>query len=83
MRDYRKLRAFVCGDAVVVRIYPWVRRLPVHERYGLALQIRRAAVSVVANIEGSARSSGRRCVNTAISSTSQRDRPASSSTWFA
>ena len=42
---------------LVIRIYRLTRRLPANERYGLATQMQRAAISIPANIaEGHGRS---------------------------
>jgi four helix bundle protein len=58
-RGYRDLIVWQKAMKLVPEVYRQVRKLPAEERYGLADQLRRAAVSVAANIaEGQARQSG-------------------------
>jgi len=54
--DYRDLRVWQRATDLVVMIYAATRRFPREERFGLSAQMRRAAVSVAANIaEGNSR----------------------------
>lgn len=56
MRDHHKLRVFACARQLVVEVYRVTEFVRAEERYGLALQMRRASVSVVSNIaEGPSR----------------------------
>jgi len=56
--DYRNLRAWTEARALVLRCYRATSRFPKVEEYGLKSQIRRAAVSIPANLaEGSGRHS--------------------------
>jgi four helix bundle protein len=57
MRDHTKLKVFALADNLVLKIYRESIGFPVSERYGLQSQMRRAAISIAANIvEGCARS---------------------------
>jgi len=50
MRDFRKLIAWQKADDLVVKIYEVTGQFPVDERFGVVSQVRRASVSVAANI---------------------------------
>lgn len=57
-KGYRDLRVWQRAIELVPKVYELVRRFPPEERYELASQVRRAIVSVPANIaEGQARRS--------------------------
>ena len=58
MQDYRKLKVWQRAQERSVDVYLLTADFPVEERYGMTAQLRRAAVSVGANIaEGSKRKS--------------------------
>lgn len=55
-RDYTKIKAYQFADDLVVLVYRFTKEFPTDEMYGLTSQLRRAAVSVAANIvEGASR----------------------------
>ena len=58
MGNYRHLTVWKRAHALALSLYRVTRGFPGEERYGLAAQLRRAAISVVSNIaEGSGRQS--------------------------
>lgn len=57
MRDFRELKVWQRGYQLALAVYKASTHFPTAEKYGLTSQLRRAAVSVVANIaEGCGRS---------------------------
>jgi four helix bundle protein len=60
IRSHRDLRVWRLGRELARQVYALTQRFPDGERFGLALQLRRAAVSVPSNVaEGFARGSSR------------------------
>ena len=60
MRDYKNIKAWQLADKLTLKIYEFTKSYPKDELYGLVSQMRRAAISVPANIaEGSARISNK------------------------
>jgi four helix bundle protein len=60
MGDFRELKAWTASRELAVITYRLTERFPRSERYGLAAQMRRAAVSVMSNIaEGAGRGTDR------------------------
>jgi four helix bundle protein len=76
-KPHKKLKAWQGAMDLCTTTYEMTERFPKHELYGLASQMRRAAVSIPCNIaEGSARSSGKESVqfyNIARASLSELD----------
>ncbi len=58
MQDFKKLQVWINAHALTLRVYEATASFPKDELYGLTNQMRRAAVSIPANIaEGCGRSS--------------------------
>ena len=63
-RDHRKLVVFTLADQLVTEIYRVSTAFPLAERFGLQMQVRKAAVSAASNIvEGCARRSTKEYLN--------------------
>src|SRR5690349_7298114 len=58
MQDFKKLRVWHRAQDACVRIYKLTSDFPMEERYGLTSQLRRAAVSVGANVAEGAKRRG-------------------------
>jgi four helix bundle protein len=57
MENFKKLKVWLKAHKLVLNVYGVTEKFPKSEMYGLISQMRRAAISVVANIvEGSKRS---------------------------
>jgi four helix bundle protein len=58
MKNFKKLKIWQKGMGIVVLAYQLGKSLPPEEKFGLSIQITKAAVSIPSNIaEGSAKSS--------------------------
>jgi len=63
-RSHRDLKVWQEGIELVQHVYPLTSSFPVEEQFGLTAQLRRAAVSVPANVaEGCARSETRELIH--------------------
>jgi four helix bundle protein len=57
-RDYKNLRTFHYADDLAVLVYQYTRNFPREEMFSLVSQMRRAALSIPANIVEGAQRSG-------------------------
>jgi len=56
MSDYRRLEVWKAAHQMTLKVYKETTSFPSHEQFGLTAQLRRAAVSIGANLaEGSSR----------------------------
>ncbi len=64
MRNYKNIKAYQLADNLVIEVYKMTKNFPKEENYGLTSQIRRAVVSIPANIaEGSSRQHNKEYLN--------------------
>lgn len=84
MQDFRNLEVWRLSHQLTLEVYRVTRSLPSDERFGLTSQLRRAAVSIEANLaEGCGRGSDAdfgRFVQTAMGSASEANANCSSPT---
>ena len=77
MRDFRKLDVWARAHGLTLDVFRVTESFPSHERFGLAAQMRRSAVSIPSNIaEGAGRDSRReyaRSLDIAIASAHELD----------
>ena len=77
MRDFRELKVWEKAHRMALDIYRYTQRFPSEERFGLTVQLRKAAASIAANIaEGCGHSSERelaRFFNIAAGSASEAE----------
>ena len=60
MQDFRKLKVWEKAHQLALELYRVTRAFPAHERFGITDQMRRASMSIAANIvEGTARATDR------------------------
>lgn len=60
MQDYKSLKVWQNAHALALEVYSLTSKFPKEELYGLVNQIRRATISIAANIaEGSSRTSNK------------------------
>jgi len=60
MREYQRLKVWQKAVDLTADVYDYTRLLPAYEKYGIVQQMRRASVSICANIaEGAGRSGDR------------------------
>ena len=60
LEDFRQLKVWQKSHQLVLEIYKLTRGFPAEERFGLVPQMRRAAVSIAANIAEGFKKRGKR-----------------------
>ena len=60
LEDFRQLKVWQKSHQLVLEIYKLTKEFPAEERFGLVSQMRRAAVSVAANIAEGFKKRGKR-----------------------
>ena len=60
LEDFRQLKVWQKSHQLVLEIYKLTKEFPAEERFGLVPQMRRAAVSIAANIAEGFKKRGKR-----------------------